>query len=204
MEFELARGTPILAPIDMELIGFIDGGTNNTVQPGQNQTTNYDAGLYFKSISPEWPDMIIYVYHLLSSPLLPGEIQFPVDEWGFTIAQGHIFKHVTDSVRPENSAASSYGALIGYNVKRGELIGFAGGVGNHSFASFCFKVSDTSINPTVQEGNRYLHWVQPSAFFYWKGYGPEVMFPSGVLAYPFECNGYQLPAEQHNVNFKYP
>jgi hypothetical protein len=94
-------------------------------------------------------------------------------------------------------------ALIGYTVKRGELIGFAGSVGTHSFADFCFKVSDTSENPTVQRGNRYLHWVQPGSFFYWKCYSPDADFPSGVLAYPFECDGYQLPAEQHDVNFKY-
>jgi hypothetical protein len=204
MEFELTRGTPLLAPIDMVLIGFVDGGTNNPVQSGQNQTPNYGVGLYFESISPDWPGMIIYVYHLLSSPLLPGEIPFPVDEWGAPISQGHVFKDVTDGLRPGNGNALSYGALIGYTVRRGELIGYAGGVGDHSFASFCFKVSDTSVNPTVQEGNRYLHWVQPSVFFYWKGYGPDVVFPGGVLAYPFECEGYQLPAEQHDVNFKYP
>jgi hypothetical protein len=70
-------------------------------------------------------------------------------------------------------------------------------------APFCFKVSDTSINPTVIKGNRYLHWVQPSSFFYWKSYRPDAIFPRGVLAYPFETDGYQLPAEQHDVNFKY-
>ncbi len=45
--------------------------------------------------------------------------------------------------------------------------------------------------------------VQPGAFFYWKCYGPDANFPSGVLAYPFECEGYQLSAEQYDVNFKY-
>lgn len=92
---------------------------------------------------------------------------------------------------------------MGHTVKRGELIGFAGSVGTHSFADFCFKVSDTSENPTVQKGDRYLHWVQAASFFYWKSYSPDANFPSGVLAYPFESDGYQLPVAQHNVNFKY-
>ncbi|MDP2637891.1 MAG: hypothetical protein Q8P26_02425, partial [Candidatus Levybacteria bacterium] len=113
-------------------------------------------------------------------------------------------------------------ALIGYKVKRGELIGFAGtvpnsnGIGTHSFVDIGFKVSDTSENPFFglkgsdtsgerqdKTGNRYLHWVQPSSFFYWKSYSPDTNFPGGVLAYPFETDGYQLPAEQRNVNFKY-
>ena len=126
------------------------------------------------------------------------------------------YDYVTDK-----GNAGACQALIGYTVKRGELIGFAGtvpapdGVGTHSFADFGFKVSDTSVNPlfglnpkgldpsVVQTGNRYLHWVQPGSFFYWKSYSPQTTFPAGVLAYPFECDGYQLPIEQHDVNFKY-
>ena len=108
-----------------------------------------------------------------------------------------------DDYFQEEGNARSCDALIGHSVKRGELIGFAGSVGSHSMAPFRFKVSHTSENPTVQKGNRYLHWVQPGSFFYWKCYDPAVDFPNGVLAYPFECEGYRLPAEQCDVNFKY-
>jgi hypothetical protein len=152
--------------------------------------------------------MIIVAYHLLSSPLLLGHNQDSdcgeVKEWGSTVqAQGYLIYDINERIYPENSNAHSCDALIGHAVKRGQLIGFAGSVGTHSMASFCFKVSHTSENPTVQRGNRYLHWVQPGSFFYWKCYSPDAKFPRGVLAYPFECEGYQLPAEQYDVNFKY-
>lgn len=207
--FELGvHGTPVLAPIDMVLVGFDNRNAKYRVQNGQRTVPFHDLGLTFESASPDWPGMIIYVYHLYSSPLLLGHYQNPDcgerEEWVGTVqAQGHLFFAFNDSVIPEQGNAGACQALIGYTVRRGELIGFAGSVGTHSFADFCFKVSDTSENPTVQKGNRYLHWVQAASFFYWKSYGPNASFPSGVLAYPFESDGYQLPAEQHNVNFKY-
>ncbi len=208
MEFELPHGTPLLAPIDMVLIGFSNNSANYRIQEGQKQTPYNDLLLCFESASPDWPGMIIVVYHLYSSPLLLGHYQNPdcseCEEWGSSIqSQGHLFFEFSDDVITGKGNVGACEALIGYTVKRGELIGFAGSVGTHSMAPFCFKVSHTSENPTVQKGNRYLHWVQPSAFFYWKCYSPDANFPSGVLAYPFECDGYQLPPEQHDVNFKY-
>ena len=207
MEFELPHGTPLLAPIDMVLIGFSNNSAHYRIQSGQNNSPYNDLLLCFESASPDWPGMIIVVYHLYSSPLLLGHYQNPdcseCEEWGSNIqAKGHLFFEYDDSITEKGNTAACE-ALIGYTVKRGELIGFAGSVGTHSMAPFCFKVSHTSENPTVKTGNRYLHWVQPSAFFYWKSYSPDVNFPSGVLAYPFECDGYQLPLEQHDVNFKY-
>ena len=147
--------------------------------------------------------MIVFIYHLFSSPLVLKDSQNEFEEWGSKVirAQGHLFDPTSDNMVAEY--AISCDAMIGRSIRRGELVGFAGIVGTHSFADFCFKVSHTSENPTVQKGNRYLHWVQPSAFFYWKCYSPNANFPSGVLAYPFECEGYQLPPEQHDVNFKY-
>jgi len=205
MEFELAHGTPVLAPIDMVFIGFSDSSADYRIQNGQTQTPYNDLLLCFESASPEWPGMIILVYHLLSSPLLPGQSpdRNVAVEWGSkAIVQGHLYAEFEDN-EIEKGNPGSYEALIGYKVKRGEVIGYAGNVGTHSMAAFCFKVQDTSINPTVQKGNQHLHWVQPGSFFYWKSYSPDANFPSGVLAYPFECDGYQLPAEQHDVNFKY-
>jgi len=218
---QVKHGAPLLAPIDMVFIGFknrnaeyriklIDGNSANQLPDGQNKvyiTPFNDLELCFESSSPDWPDMIICTYHLSTSPLLLGHNQNPdcgeVEEWGSTQqVQGHIF-YAVDDYSQENGNAFSCDALIGHTVKRGELIGFAGSVGTHSMAPFRFKVSHTSENPTVKRGNRYLHWVQPGSFFYWKCYGAGTEFPSGILAYPFECGGYQLPAEQHDSNFKY-
>ena len=207
MEFELAHGTPILAPLDMVLIGVSDQNSDYRIQSGKKVTPFDDLLLCFESASPDWPGMIVVVYHLKSSPLLirHSTVQNGTEvEWGTSVqSRGHLFFEFDDYTLQEKGEAQSIDALIGYTVKRGELIGFAGSVGTHSMASFCFKVSHTQENPTVQKGNRYLHWVQPSAFFYWKAYSPDASFPGGVLAYPFECDGYQLPPEQHDLGFKY-
>ncbi len=220
MAWELKiHGTPVLAPIDMVLVGF----QNNSVEygigaDGQRYTPFNDLVLFFESASPDWPGMIIYVYHLYSSPLLLGQNINPdcgdvEPGTGIIQAQGHLYMGNMDYVTDKEGNAGACEALIGYTVKRGELIGFAGSVGTHSFVDIGFKVSDTSENPLFglntkglvqpETGNPYLHWVQPGLFFYWKSYSPDVIFPSGVLAYPFETDGYQLPAEQHDVNFKY-
>jgi hypothetical protein len=207
--FELKiHGTPVLAPIDMVLVGFKNNSAQYQIVGGQKIIPMDDLNLYFESTSPEWPGMIIKVYHLYSSPLLLGQNLNPdcsqCEKVGDSFqAQGHLFFFDNDYYVPEQGTASACQAQIGYTVKRGELIGFAGSVGTHSFTDICFKVSDTSENPTVKTGNRYLHWVQAASFFYWKSYSPGANFPSGVLVYPFECDGYQLPPEQHDVNFKY-
>ena len=211
-------------PIDMVLVGFQNSSAYR-ITDGQNIARMDDLDLWFESASPDWPGMIIYVYHLSSSPLLLGQDINPdcsACEEGQREtfpAQGHIYMPFNDYVVTDAGNGSACEALLGYKVKRGELIEFAGtmpaGVGTHSFVDIGFKVSDTSENPLfglnpkgldpsfAKMGNPYLHWVQPNSFFYWKSYSPDATFPSGVLAYPFECDGYQLPAEQHDVNFKY-
>jgi hypothetical protein len=207
MSFEAyKRGTPVLAPFDMVLVGFRD--TSTQVLSGGTSAHADDVKLFFESASPDWPGVYMTVYHLLTSPLLTGHAQGSSNDLAAPPAQGYqLFWDGNYILLPMGNAAS-YEALIGYKVKRGELIGFAGtvptpdGVG-HSFADFYFHVPDTSINPNIQKGNRNLHLVQPGSFFYWKSYSPNETFPSGVLAYPFECDGYQLPVEQRDVNFKY-
>ena len=209
MEFELEHGASVLAPIDMVLISFDNRSANYRMGDDEEQMTPFnDLELCFESASPDWPGMIVCVYHLLSSPLILGHNQNPdcseVEEWQGTFqAQGHLFFEFDDYEVSENSLAQPCDALIGRLVKRGELIGFAGSVGTHSMAPFRFKVPHSTENALVGQGDKYLHWVQPGSFFYWKCYTPDETFPSGVLAYPFECGGYQLPDEQRDVDFKY-
>lgn len=208
-EFELPSKTPLLAPMDMTLIGFQNNSVKEgTGADGKKYSPFNDIVLYFESISSDWPGMIMVAYHLYSSPLLTGHYQNSDCgdiETGANNAQaeGHLFFAYDDYIVSPKNNAEACQALIGRKVKRGELIGYAGNVGVHSFASFCFKVPDKSISPIVKQGNRNLHWVQPASFFYWKSYSPNANFPPGVLAYPFEIDGYQLPAEQRDPNFKY-
>ena len=152
--------------------------------------------------------MIVCVYHLQSSPLLIGHGQDQscdrVEEWkGTWQARGRILSAIDEFVIKGIGDPDSCEALMGRLVRRGEVIGYAGSVGDHSMAAFRFKVSHTEKNPTVRFGNHYLHWVQPSSFFYWKCFSQDTDFPAGVLAYPFPCEDYVLPAEQYDVNFKY-
>ena len=209
MEFELPHGAPILAPIDMVLIAFDNRNASYRIgSDGERMTPFNDLELCFESLNPDWPGMIVCVYHLVSSPLLVGhnsdEACSEVEEWQGTIqAQGHLFFEYEDYFIPESASSRPCAGLIGKSVERGQLIGFAGSVGSHPMASFRFKVSHESTNPLVRRGNDHLHWVQPGSFFYWKCFASGINFPNGVLAYPFECGGFQVPFEQHNIDFKY-
>ncbi|MDO8716390.1 MAG: hypothetical protein Q7J73_06235 [Dehalococcoidales bacterium] len=208
MSFEAYNpGSPVLAPFDMVLGGFRDTSTSSQIGPGGTYAHTDDVKLFLESASPDWPGVYMTVYHLLTSPLLTGHTQSASNDLLAPPAQGlQLFWDGNYTLSPTGNAAA-YGALIGYKVKRGELIGFAGtvpaGAGTHSFADFYFNVPDTSVNPNITKGDTYLHLVQPGSFFYWKSFSPNADFPNGVLAYPFECDGYQLPVEQHDVSFKY-
>ena len=128
MEFELKHGVPILAPIDMVLVGFKNGSAEYRIRSdGQQQAPYNDLGLAFESANPDWPGMIIAVYHLLSSPLLVGHNQNPdcaeAETWGRDQSspgqpQGHMFYTFNDNSQ-EKGNARSCNTLIGYSVKRG-------------------------------------------------------------------------------------
>ncbi len=209
MEFELDHGAPVLAPIDMVFIGF----SNRNAEYRLNEDGEYfapynDLELCFESVSADWPGMIICTYHLYSSPLLPGHNQnsycAETEKWiGTHQSQGALFFEFDEFNSPDNAIAKPCEAMLGHSVQRGEIIGYAGSVGDHSMAPFRFKVPHETKNSLVRLGDKHLHWVQPGSFFYWKCYNPDQNFPNGVLAYPFECGGYQVPAEQRDINFKY-
>ena len=205
MEFELPDKTPILAPLDVEFIGFKN--RNAVRREGQPYTPYNDLELCFKSTDSAWPGMVFCVYHLYTTPLLQGHYVDPkcgeIELWEtFRQVRGWIYYERNEGNYEENFQPCK--DLIGKTLKRGDLIGFAGRVGNHSMAPVRFKVPYNEVNPTVEDGsNVFLHWVQPGSFFYWQCYTPTVKFQPGVLAYPFECDGYKLPSEQRNVDFKY-
>ncbi|UCD08830.1 MAG: hypothetical protein JSU79_10815 [Dehalococcoidales bacterium] len=146
MGFEVGHGTPILAPINMVFIGFKNRNAQYRIQSGKKQAPFNDLMLCFESTSPDWPGMIIVVYHLYSTPLLPGHNINPdcseCEEWGDTYqAQGRLFFDTNEQIVTENNEANMCEALIGHTVKRGELIGYAGSVGDHSMACSVLKYS---------------------------------------------------------------
>lgn len=208
MEFELPDGTPVLAPLDMRLVGFDNRSAVRRTKPdGQVQSPFDDLELCFQSAAPDWPGLLTCVYHVRSSPLLLGQgltgACSVVPEWiGTDQAAGHLFYERDDYVRPASARSDACGALLGRLVRRGGVIAYAGAVGQHTFASFRFKVPAAATNPLVRKGDPHLHWVQPGSFFYWACFGRATVFSPGVLAYPFECEGYRLPAAQRDPGFK--
>ena len=121
-----------------------------------------DLELCFESMDGDWPGMVICTYHLRTSPLLVGHDVDPacigVEEWQGTIqAQGRIFFEYDDYIVPDTRAPRLCGALLRHSVDRGEVIGYAGSVGDHSMAPFRFKVPHGTINTTVRSGDKHLH-----------------------------------------------
>lgn len=210
VNFEIALGKPILAPIDARFIGFNNRNSDLRIaSDGTRQIPFDDLELCFESTSPDWPGLIYCFYHLRNSPLLLGINKSPMcsnaKEWpGPLRAEGWLFYTENDGDNPTNPVSASCQALLGREVKRGDVVAYSGTVGGHSQAPIRMKVPDRAVNPTVKSGDRNLHWVQGDVFFYWKCYGKDIQFEQGVLAYPWECGGYAAPIEQQSIDFKYP
>ena len=225
--------TPVLAPIDMKLVGFTNTRSNYRIRDNTEYGKIYitpfdDMHLCFESTSSDWPNMAICVYHIFTSPLLAGHTEGSqcwkikdayYDDIKNKILLGHNYWHNGDAYQLLTGKPEDCRVQIGRLVKRGDVIGYAGSLGQlpvkensegnfvtkgiRSLASFKFKVSADFENPTVEIGNRFLHWVQPDAFFYWQCYKPDTNFEKGVLAYPFECGSYKVPEEESDWRFKY-
>lgn len=209
VNFEIPLGKPILAPIEARFIGF--NNRNSDFRDGMDGTLQVpfdDLELCFESTSPDWPGLIYCFYHLQNSPLLLGINKSPLcsnaKEWpGPLRSEGWIFFTENDSWLAASPTSASCEALLGRDVKRGDVIAYSGTVGGHPQAPIMMKVPDKSINPTVKTGDKNLHWVQGDVFFYWKCFGKDVKFEQGVLTYPWECDGYTVPTAQQSVDFKY-
>ena len=209
VNYELPVNSPILAPIDAQFIGF--NNRNSDARNGMDGTLQVpfdDLQLCFRSTHKDWPGLIFCFYHLRNSPLLLGintsKLCGNAKIWpGPLRAEGEQFYTENNIVQPPSKTSKSCKALLGKKVKRGDVVAYAGTVGSHSQAPIMVKVRDESINPTVKVGDPNLHWVQSNVFFYWKCFAPKAIFEPGVLAYPFECDGYKVPKAQRSLKFKY-
>lgn len=210
VNFEIGDGLPILAPIDARFIGFNNRNSDYRAADdlGPLRQPFDDLALCFESTHPHWPGLIFCFYHLKNSPLLLGINKSPLcsnaKEWpGPLRAQGWQFFTTNDDNKIGDATSASCQALLDRTVKRGDVIAYSGTVGTHSQAPITMKVPHKSVNPTIKNGDKNLHWVQGDAFFYWKCFSKDGVFEKGVLAYPWECGGYQAPIEQRSISYKY-
>ena len=196
LDIDMPLDTPILAPIDMTFIGF----KNNSAEKRLQYETADDLEMCFESDSEDWPGMIVCFYHLRTSPLVKGHLVNDecsriknYDNKKIANGEGRIFGLPGDTILGVNDTSrdpKSCQAELGKQIKRGEVIALSGQVGKHEFSSIKVKVKSDKQNPLMlkNKGDSYLHWVQPATFFYWKCFTPQVEFPDGVLAYPFQCD----------------
>lgn len=209
VNFEIPFGLPILAPMDAKFIGF--NNRNSDFRNGMDGTLQVpfdDLELCFQSTSKDWPGVIFCFYHLSNSPLLLGINKDPLcgnaTEWpGPMRADGWQYYTNNEMLAPVNDLSKACKGLLGKTIKRGEIVAYSGTVGNHSQAPIKMKVPNKEINPTSMKGDKNLHWVQGDLFFYWKCFSPTAKFEPGVLAYPWECEGYKVSNEQQSTEFKY-
>ncbi len=193
LNFKMPLMTPIIAPINMEFVGFKNRSAayRQGTPDSPRQEPFDDLELCFESVSADWPGMIMCVYHLHTSPLLRSHqsnddcgIQ---EKWTGTGAEkGRIYYLENSSDRSQNNP-DSCDPLLGTILNRGDLLGYSGQVGNNPHSGFRFKVKSDKKNPLTNKGDPYLHWVQPSAFFYWQCFDSDTEFQPGILAYPFDC-----------------
>lgn len=210
MNFYIGYGQPVLAPIDGKFVGFNNRNANYRAADalGPLRQPFDDLEVCFESTSSDWPKLVYCFYHLQNSPLLRGLNIDPLcgrsDSWpGPMRAAGRQIFSTNEEIAPASTAGTACAGLIGKTVKRGSVVGYAGTVATHSQAPMKVKVWNSKRNTLEKNGDLNLHWVQPDAFFFWKCYSPTANYESGIMAYPFECGGYQVPSEQKSTTFKY-
>ena len=205
LDINLPFRAPIIAPLDVTFIGYRNRNAKYRVVNGTRYSPFDDLQLWFRSDDANWPDLIFTVYHLYTSPLLPGHNESQrFDSWGDNSqSEGFLYFQRNLLFSNRNRATESLRAFIGKKLKRGDVIGYAGQVGsNNSFAAVGFKVWDAKKNPLTVTGNPNLHWVQPNTYFSWRT-ANTTNTNGHFLTYPFECNGFTLPEEMRSPAFKY-
>ena len=170
LNFKMPLMTPIIAPINMEFVGFKNRSASfrqdNPDSPRQEPFD--DLELCFESVSADWPGMIMCVYHLHTSPLLRSHLSNDdcgiQEKWTGTGAEkGRIYYLENSSDRSQNNPESC-DPLLGTTLKRGDLLGYSGQVGNNPHSGFRFKVkSDKKTHlPTrvtrIYIGCSHLHF----------------------------------------------
>jgi len=195
LNFKMPKMTPVLAPLDVRFVGFKNRSANYRQRPGFRVSPFDDLELCFESVSDDWPGLVLCVYHLYTTPLLQAHLDNEAcgiqESWdGGGAEKGRIY-YLKNATEVSRRAPESCEPLLGSVIERGGVIGYSGQVGTNPHSGFRFKVRSEDQNPLTATGDPYLHWVQPSVFFYWQCFELDAIFQPGVLAYPFDCESIQ-------------
>ena len=74
LNFKMPKMTPVLAPLDVRFVGFINRSANYRQRPGFRVSPYDDLELCFESVSDDWPGLVLCVYHLHTTPLLQAHL----------------------------------------------------------------------------------------------------------------------------------
>lgn len=193
LNIKMPLQTAVLAPLDVRFVGLKNRSAEYRQDDpnDQHQSPFDDLMLCFESASDDWPGMVFCAYHLYTSPLLPGHLQHEdcgiQEKWDGGGAEAGRIYYLDNSTDQQRRNPESCAPLLGAVVQRGGVIGYSGTVGDNPHTGFMFKVRAEGKNPLTEQGDPYLHWVQPKVFFYWQCYTDDAAFQPGVLAYPFDC-----------------
>jgi hypothetical protein len=193
LNFKMPLRTPVIAPLDVMFIGFKNRSATykQDTSDAPRMEPFDDLELCFESAAADWPGMVMCVYHLHTTPLLQAHLQNDdcgiQEKWGGEVAEAGRVYYLKNSSERSNRNPESCDPLLGQTVKRGEVLGYSGQVGTNAHSGFRFKVQSEDMNPLTNDGDPFLHWVQPKPFFYWQCFDPDTKFLPGVLAYPFDC-----------------
>lgn len=193
LNFQMPKETPVLAPLDLRFVGFKNRSAvyRQDTDEDESMSPFDDLDLCFEAVGDDWPGMVVCVYHLYTSPLLPAHLEHEAcgiqERWDGGGAEAGRIYYLSNSTERSARDPESCRPLLGSIIERGGLIGYSGQVGDNPHSAFRFKVRSGDPNPLTEAGDPYLHWVQPSVFFYWRCFEPDAVFQPGVLAYPFDC-----------------
>ena len=186
--------TAVLAPLDLRFVGFKNRSAEYRQDDPDDEYRNPfdDLELCFESVSDDWPGLVLCAYHLYTTPLLPGHLQNEdcgiQERWDGGGAESGRIYYLENSTDHQRRNPESCEPMLGTIVERGDVIGYSGTVGDNPHTGIRFKVRTEQENPITEQGDPYLHWVQPKVFFYWQCFAEDAVFQSGVLAYPFDCD----------------
>jgi hypothetical protein len=192
LNFKMPLGTAVLAPLDVQFIGFKNRSARYRQDTDAPRLEPFDdLELCFEAVSDDWPGLVLCVYHLHTTPLLQSHLQHEScgiqEQWDGGGAEAGRIYYLQNSTEWSRGDPESCDPLLGSILTRGTIIGYSGQVGNNPHVGFRFKVRSTERNPLTYDGDPYGHWVQPAVFFYWQCLAPDAVFQAGVLAYPFDC-----------------